>query len=70
MPSFADCGEPPSVDAAPRSSVPAVLPLTARAVWPRTHLTWSGVQAGCSWRRIAAAAATCGAANDVPLIIA
>ena len=30
----------------------------------------SGVQLGCCWRRSAAAPATCGAENDVPLISA
>jgi hypothetical protein len=33
-----------------------------------SHLTLSGLQLGCSWKRIAAAPATWGAANEVPLI--
>jgi hypothetical protein len=34
----------------------------------KSHLTLSGLHEGCSWNRIAAAPAICGAANDVPLI--
>jgi hypothetical protein len=33
-----------------------------------SHLTLSGLHAGCSWNRIAAAPAICGAENEVPLI--
>ena len=56
--------------AAARSSAPASLPASGRVVAARTHFTWSGVQAGCSCRRTAAAPATWGAAKDVPLIVA
>jgi hypothetical protein len=36
----------------------------------RSHLTLSGLHVGCSWKRIAAAPAICGAEKEVPLIAA
>src|SRR5918999_1217069 len=63
-------GVPSYSMAAPMSSAPALAPGTARSVCMRAHFTWSGRQVGCRSRRRAAAPATCGAENEVPLIVA
>jgi hypothetical protein len=55
---------------APTSSCTIDPPCTIRARSARVYLTSSGLQSGCCWKRIAAAPATCGAANEVPLIFA
>ena len=49
-------------------SVPAGLPETGVVVASRIALIWSGVRFGFAWSRSAAAPATCGAENEVPLI--
>ena len=36
------------------------------AVWATSHLTWSLVHSGCTWKTSAARPATTGAAIDVP----
>ena len=56
--------------AAPTSSCTIVPDFTIRARSIRVYLIASGLQSGCCWKRSAAAPATCGAANDVPLIFA
>jgi hypothetical protein len=67
-PWFASPGEPENEVAAESDSEPARAPATGRAECPSSHLTLSGDQSGCSCRRIAAPAATWGAANEVPEI--
>jgi hypothetical protein len=53
---------------APTSSWTIVPAWTVRARLTSAYLIWSGLQSGCCWNSSAAAPATCGAANDVPLI--